>query len=74
MAFGRWVRASIAPWNLIGLADPTRRNLYPVDLATLRRRSSLLGLTIAEMEALLPRLRGGGGAGRALPAAASRIE
>ena len=56
--FELWARRSIAPWNLIGLADPARRNLYPVDLTVLRDRSRLLGLSRGELEARLPRLRG----------------
>lgn len=57
--FVRWVRRSIEPWNLIGLADPARHNLYPVDFAVLRDRCGLLGLSPGELEARLPRLRGG---------------
>lgn len=57
-AFTRWAQARIAPRNAIGLADPARRNLYPVDLDTLLARAPLLGLDEAEMRRRLPRLRG----------------
>ena len=56
--FERWINGAIARRNLAGLADPARRNLYPVDLKGLVRSSSLLGLSRAEVEAALPRLRG----------------
>ncbi len=64
-AFEQWIGAAIAPRNLAGLADPSRRNLYPVDLQALVRASALLGLSRDEVEAALPRLRGQ----RASPAA-----
>lgn len=57
-AFERWIAAAIAPRNVAGLADPSRRNLYPVDLDTLVRSAGLLGLSREEVEAALPRLRG----------------
>lgn len=56
--FGRWMADSIAPRNVVGLADPARRNLYPVDLDILIERHALLGLSQAELVAVLPRLRG----------------
>ena len=56
--FVDWVAREIAPRNVAGLADPKRRNLYPVDLDTLVERSHLLGLTPAEVRQALPRLRG----------------
>ncbi len=56
-AFASWVEAQIAPRNLIGLADPRRRNLYPVDLDALVASAPKLGLTAPQMESLLPRLR-----------------
>jgi tetracycline 7-halogenase / FADH2 O2-dependent halogenase len=52
-----WVRQAIAPRNVAGLADPDRRNLYPVDLDALRRGAHLLGLERAELEGRLARLR-----------------
>ncbi len=57
-AFEEWIAAAIAPRNLAGLADSSRRNLYPVDLQALVRSSALLGLSRDEVEAALPRLRG----------------
>jgi tetracycline 7-halogenase / FADH2 O2-dependent halogenase len=56
--FVDWVTESIAPRNIAGLADPARRNLYPVDLDVLVERHSLLGLTRDELQAGLPALRG----------------
>ena len=57
-AFETWAREAITPRNAIGLMDPRRRNLYPVDLDVLRDRSSLLGLEKRELDKRLPRLRG----------------
>ena len=57
-AFEKYVAGAIAPRNLAGLADPARRNLYPADLDKLVEASALLGLSRAEVEAALPRLRG----------------
>lgn len=59
-AFAEWMAHAIAPRNVVGLADPARRNLYPVDLETLLDRHALLGLSREEMEQALPRLRGMG--------------
>lgn len=56
--FSDWIRQTIAPRNIAGLADPSRRNLYPVDLDLLVERHSLLGLSRAEVQAALPKLRG----------------
>lgn len=53
-----WVTAAIKHRNVTGLADPTRHNLYPVDLELLVDRAGLLGLTKAEMRANLHLLRG----------------
>lgn len=58
--FSEWMARAIAPRNVVGLADPARRNLYPVDLDTLIDRHTLLGLSREEMEQALPRLRGMG--------------
>ena len=55
--FADWVARTIAPWNVAGLADPWRRNLYPVDLDVLVERSHLLGLTPEDVRRALPRLR-----------------
>jgi FADH2 O2-dependent halogenase len=57
LRFAAWVAAGIRSRNLAGLgASPT--HLYGVDTAQLVASSALLGLTAAEMESLLPRLRG----------------
>lgn len=57
-AFAAWIDASIAPRNVVGLADAARHNLYPADLDTLIDRHALLGLTRDAMLDALPRLRG----------------
>jgi FADH2 O2-dependent halogenase len=59
-AFAEWMRGAIAPRNVVGLADPARRNLYPVDLDTLIERHALVGLSREELLVALPRLRGMG--------------
>ena len=59
--FERWIREGIAPRNVAGLADPERRNLYPVDLDLLVERAPLLGLTPEKLRGRLHRLRGEGG-------------
>ena len=56
--FAKWVARAIAARNVAGLADPTRRNLYPVDLDVLVERHALLGLTRQELLDALPALRG----------------
>lgn len=56
--FAAWMASAIEPRNVVGLADPARRNLYPVDLDTLIDRHALLGLSRAELMESLPRLRG----------------
>lgn len=56
-AFTGWVREAVAPRNVVGLGDPVRRNLYPVDLEVLRQRADLLGLDGKAFEEALPRLR-----------------
>ena len=57
-SFVEWVRRSIEPRNVAGLADPARRNLYPVDLDVLVERHALLGMTRDQLVAGLPALRG----------------
>jgi len=59
VGFPAWVEARIAPRNVVGLADPRRRNLYPVDLDVLVAAAPLLGMSAQQMRASLPRLRGG---------------
>lgn len=56
--FANWVRSSVAARNVAGLADPARRNLYPVDFDALVSRHDLLGMTRYELDAALPALRG----------------
>jgi tetracycline 7-halogenase / FADH2 O2-dependent halogenase len=56
--FTAWMESAIAPRNVVGLADPARRNLYPVDLDTLIERHALLGLSRDALLEALPRLRG----------------
>jgi FADH2 O2-dependent halogenase len=59
-SFADWIARSIAPRNVTGLADPARRNLYPVDLDVLVERHALLGLSREQLVAGLPALRGMG--------------
>ena len=57
-AFADWVARAIAPRNIAGLAEPGRRNLYPLDLEALVERHALLGMSRAQIIAALPALRG----------------
>jgi len=57
-AYAEWVRRVIEPFNVAGLADPARRNLYPVDLGDLVEAAPKLGLDADEIRAALPGLRG----------------
>src|SRR4029077_17387070 len=59
-AFVQWITRAIAPRNIAGLADPGRRNLYPVDFDALIEQHALLGMTRAEILEALPALRGRG--------------
>ncbi len=54
--FERWIGEAIEPWNIAGLADPRRHNLYPVDFASLVAGAAKLGLSEAQVRAVLPRL------------------
>jgi FADH2 O2-dependent halogenase len=56
--FVDWVTQSIAPRNIAGLADPRRRNLYPVDFDVLVEKHDLLGMSRGQVVAALPALRG----------------
>jgi len=56
--FAQWIAESIAPRNIAGLADPARRNLYPVDFDALIERHELLGMSRAKLLEALPALRG----------------
>ncbi len=51
---------ALAPRNLAGLAQPTNRNLYAVDLEQLVRSAALIGLSPDQVRDRLPLLRGGG--------------
>jgi hypothetical protein len=57
-AFAEWMAGAIAPRNVAGLADPSRHNLYPVDLDILVERHALLGMTRERLMESLPALRG----------------
>ena len=56
--FVDWVTSAIAPRNIAGLADPDRRNLYPLDFDVLIERHALLGMSRDQLVAALPALRG----------------
>ena len=56
--FVEWVTPAIAPRNIAGLADPQRRNLYPVDFDVLVEKHDLLGMTRGQLLEALPTLRG----------------
>ncbi|MEO7501921.1 MAG: FAD-dependent monooxygenase [Gemmatimonadaceae bacterium] len=56
--FVEWVAREIEPRNIAGLANPERRNLYPVDFDMLVERHALLGMSRDELVAALPALRG----------------
>ena len=56
--FTAWIARAIAPRNVVGLADPSRRRLYGVDFEVLAERSDLLGLRRQELRALQPLLLG----------------
>ena len=56
--FVEWVTRAIAARNIAGLADPRRRNLYPVDFDLLVERHELLGMSRSQLLEALPALRG----------------
>jgi FADH2 O2-dependent halogenase len=56
--FVEWIAQTIAPRNIAGLADPARRNLYPVDFDVLIERHALLRMSRDQLLEALPRLRG----------------
>ena len=58
--FAEWISHAIAPRNIAGLADPARRNLYPVDFDVLVERHALLGMSRDQLLEGLPALRGMG--------------
>jgi FADH2 O2-dependent halogenase len=57
-SFVEWIRHAIGPRNIAGLADPDRRNLYPVDFDVLIERHALLGMSREQLVDALPALRG----------------
>ena len=59
-SFAEWIARSIEPRNVAGLADSTRKNLYPIDLDLLVERHALLGMSRDRMLEALPALRGMG--------------
>ena len=56
--FADWIARAIASRNVAGLAEPARRNLYPVDLDVLVEQHALLGMSRESLVASLPVLRG----------------
>jgi FADH2 O2-dependent halogenase len=56
--FVDWITQAIAPRNIAGLADPARRNLYPVDFDVLVARHALLGMSREQLLQGLPAMRG----------------
>src|SRR6266566_5498856 len=59
-AFVAWITRAIAPRNIAGLADPSRRNLYPVDFDALVEGHALLGMSRNQIVEAMPALRGMG--------------
>jgi FADH2 O2-dependent halogenase len=57
-AFADWLTHAIAPRNIAGLADPSRRNLYPVDFEALIEGHALLGMNLDQVLEAMPMLRG----------------
>jgi tetracycline 7-halogenase / FADH2 O2-dependent halogenase len=55
--FAQWVAEAIARRNVAGLADPARRNLYPVDFDALVQQHALLGMSREQILVALPALR-----------------
>jgi FADH2 O2-dependent halogenase len=56
--FVDWMTRAISPRNIAGLANPERRNLYPVDFDVLIERHALLGMSQDRLVEALPSLRG----------------
>jgi tetracycline 7-halogenase / FADH2 O2-dependent halogenase len=57
-SFGEWVAKAIEQRNIAGLANPSRNNLYPVDLDLIVERHALLGMSRDQIVEALPALRG----------------
>ena len=55
-AYARWIQEVIEPFNVAGLAEEERGNLYPVEPELLVRGAHKLDLDPSEVEAALPRL------------------
>ena len=56
--FVEWIGQGIASRNIAGLANPERRNLYPVDFDALVEQHALLGMSRDQVVEALPALRG----------------
>jgi FADH2 O2-dependent halogenase len=56
--FEAWITHAIAGRNIAGLADPSRYNLYPVDFEALIDQHALLGMSLDQVVAAMPMLRG----------------
>jgi FADH2 O2-dependent halogenase len=56
--FVDWITQGIAPRNIAELANPERRNLYPVNFDALIERHALLGMSREHLLEALPALRG----------------
>jgi FADH2 O2-dependent halogenase len=56
--FAKWISQAIAPRNIAGLANPERKNLYPVDFDALIQQHALLGMSREQVVDGLPLLRG----------------
>jgi hypothetical protein len=56
--FAQWLNDGLAPRNVVGLGDPNRNNLYPVDFDKLIEQHALLGMSREALIARLPALRG----------------
>jgi FADH2 O2-dependent halogenase len=59
-SFVNWITGAISSRNIAGLANPERRNLYPVDFEVLIERHALLGMSRNQVVDALPALRGMG--------------
>ena len=56
--FVEWIANAIASRNIAGLANPDRKNLYPVDFDELVNKHALLGMSREQILKALPALRG----------------
>ncbi len=56
-SFRRWLQQAVEPWNVVGLLNPGRANLYPVDLHELRARVGRLGIEPEEFDQMGSLLR-----------------